>query len=191
MLRIARITELAHHLVGLVVEQGNVVIDATAGNGYDTLFLAEKVGPSGRVYSFDIQEEAIDKTYKKLKQQNLGKQVILLNESHEHLRHFVRDQVNVIMYNLGYLPGGDQSVTTKHDTTLESLKQALQLLAPGGLISIVMYPGHQEGAEEKKRIISFCKKLDSARYASLNTCLLNRGQNPPELAVIQKKDLLN
>ncbi len=191
MLRVTKITELTHHFVGQVIEQGNVVIDATAGNGYDTLFLAEKVGPFGRVYSFDIQKEAIDKTYKKLKQQNLRKQVILLKESHEHLRHFVRDHVNVIMYNLGYLPGGDQNVTTKHDTTLESLEQALELLAPGGIISIIMYPGHQEGAEEKKRIIPFCKKLEPALYASLNTCLLNRGQNPPELAVIQKKDPLD
>jgi len=91
------------------------------------------------------------------------------------------------MYNLGYLPGGDQRVTTKHDSTLESLKQALQLLTPGGIISIVLYPGHREGAEEKEKVIPFCKELDPIQYVSLNTCLLNREHNPPELAVIQKR----
>jgi len=187
VLEIAKITELAHYLVGLVVEQGNVVIDATAGNGQDTFFLAKKVGPTGRVYSFDIQKAAIDKTYNYLKQQNLGKQVILLRESHDHLTYFVREQVNAVMYNLGYLPGGDHSVTTKFNTTLESLKQALQLLAPGGIISIVMYPGHREGAEEKSMIIPFCKNLDPVQYVSLNSCLLNRRHNSPELTVIQKR----
>lgn len=187
MLKMAKITELTHHLVGLIVEQGNVVVDATAGNGYDTLFLAERVGPSGRVYAFDVQKKATAQTYKNLKEQNLQKQVILLRESHEHLSYFVREKVNVIMYNLGYLPGGDQRVTTKHDSTLESLKQALQLLTPGGIISIVLYPGHREGAEEKEKVIPFCKELDPIQYVSLNTCLLNREHNPPELAVIQKR----
>jgi len=91
------------------------------------------------------------------------------------------------MYNLGYLPGRDRQITTMYDTTIASLRQALKMLLPGGLISIVFYPGHREGAEEKNRIIPFCRHLDSGQHVVLYNRLLNRGHSPPELVLIQKK----
>jgi len=187
LISVTRITELAHFMAGLMITEGVLTVDATAGNGYDTVFLAEKVGPEGHVYSFDVQQEAIDYTYKRLKQENLEKRVTLLRKNHEYLQQYVPDRVAVIMYNLGYLPGGDRHITTKYDTTIKSIKQALGLLIPGGIISIVLYPGHREGAEEKEKIIPFCRQLDSSHYEILNSRLLNRDQNPPELIIIQKK----
>ncbi len=174
-------------MTSLFIKEGALAVDATAGNGYDTVFLAEKVGPEGHVYAFDVQQEALDHTYKRLKQKHLEKRVTLLRKSHEHLHLHVPDRAAVIMYNLGYLPGGNRRITTKHDTTLVSLKQALNLLLPGGVISVVLYPGHREGAEEKEIIIPFCKQLDSNRYEIIGSRLLNREQSPPELVTIQKK----
>lgn len=174
-------------MTSLIIQEGVLAVDATAGNGYDTIFLAEKVGPRGHVYAFDVQQEALDRTYERLKQKNLDKRVTLLRESHEYLEQLVPDRVAVIMYNLGYLPGGDRRITTRYDTTIQSIKQALVLLIPGGIISIVLYPGHREGAEEKEKVIPFCRQLDSSCYESLNSRLLNRDQNPPELVIIQKK----
>lgn len=187
MIQVTRITELAHHLVGLVISEGDLSVDATAGNGHDTVFLATKVGEAGHVYSFDIQQEALDTTYNKLKQKNLEKRVTLITRGHENLKDYVQDRAAVIMFNLGYLPGGDRRITTKYDTTIESLEQALTVLAPGGIITVVMYPGHREGFEEKEHIIPFCRQLNSDQYVVLNSRLLNRGHSPPELVVIQRK----
>ncbi len=174
-------------MASLIIKEGVQAVDATAGNGYDTVFLAEKVGPEGHVYSFDVQQEAIDNTYNRLKHKNLHKRVTLLQKSHEYLKQHVPDRVAVIMYNLGYLPGGDRRITTKYDTTIKSIKQALALLLPGGIISIVLYPGHREGAEEKERIIPFCRQLDPNCYDVLNSRLVNKDQPPPELVIIQKR----
>jgi len=187
LIQVTRITELAHHLVGLVISEGDLSVDATAGNGHDTVFLATKVGEAGHVYSFDIQQEALDTTYNKLKQKNLEKRVTLITRGHENLKDYVQDRAAVIMFNLGYLPGGDRRITTKYDTTIESLEQALTVLAPGGIITVVMYPGHREGFEEKEHIIPFCRQLNSDQYVVLNSRLLNRGHSPPELVVIQRK----
>lgn len=187
MIQVTRITELAHHLVGLVISEGDLTVDATAGNGHDTVFLATKVGEAGHVYSFDIQQEALDTTYNKLKQENLEKRVTLITRGHENLKDYVQDRAAVIMFNLGYLPGGDRRITTKYDTTIKSLEQALTVLAPGGIITVVMYPGHREGFEEKEHIIPFCRQLNSDQYVVLNSRLLNRGHSPPELVVIQRK----
>ncbi len=187
MIQVTRITELAHHLVEMVISEGDLAVDATAGNGHDTVFLAKKVGESGYVYSFDIQQEALDITYNKLKQENLEKRVTLVTGGHENLKDQVQGRAAVIMFNLGYLPGGNRWITTKYDTTIESLEQALTVLAPGGIITMVLYPGHQEGFEEKKQVIPFCRQLDPGQYAVLNSLLLNRGQNPPELVVIQRR----
>lgn len=189
MRSVTRITELAHLMVGLIISKGDFAVDATAGNGHDTVFLAEKVGPEGHVYSFDVQQGALDNTLQRLKQKNLEGQVTLFQKGHEYLNQHVPGRVTVIMYNLGYLPGGDRRITTKYDTTIESIKQALDLLQPGGVISIVLYPGHREGAEEKDKIIPFCKQLDSDHYAVINSRLLNRGEGPPELVLLQKRQI--
>jgi len=166
--------------------EGDRAVDATAGNGNDTVFLAEKVGFSGCVHAFDIQEEALSNTLEKLNKKGLQRRVSLLLTGHEYLLQYVQEPVSVIMYNLGYLPGGNREITTKCDTTLESIKQALKLLLPGGLITIVLYPGHPEGAEERNYLLPFFADLSTSDYTVSQYKLINQGHGPPELVVVQK-----
>lgn len=183
---IGRITELAHYFILLAIRSGDIAIDATAGNGYDTLFLAERVGPNGHVYAFDVQDEALAKTAMRLKYNNLDQRVTLVKDSHCNLSNYFREKASVIMYNLGYLPGGDLKVTTDSTSTLSSLKQALKLLSPGGIITVVLYPGHPEGSLEKEELILFCRNLGAPDFSVIQIELLNRNNKPPELIVIQK-----
>ncbi len=189
MIRLKQITGLAQHYAGLAISNGDHVVDATAGNGYDTLFLAEKVGASGHVYAFDIQEEALIKTEDRLKEHKIEGWVTLFQDGHENLLQYIQKPISVAMYNLGYLPGGDRQITTKHQTVVQSLKQALTLLKPCGIVTIVLYPGHEQGAEEKKHIMPMIRDLSSPDYTALHNALLNQGNDPPELMVIQKNNI--
>jgi len=186
LIKIKQITEITHLLVVEKLREGDRAVDATAGNGNDTLFLAEKVGPAGWVHAFDIQEEALNNTLEKLSKKGLQNRVSLHLTGHEYLLQYVQEPISVIMYNLGYLPGSSREITTKCDTTLESIKQALKLLLPGGLVTIVLYPGHPEGAEEKKYLLPYFADLSTSDYTVAHYKLINQGHNPPELVVIQK-----
>ncbi len=181
-----KITELAHQAVSQVIRAGDTVIDATAGNGLDTIFLALKTGPSGRVYSFDIQEEALFRTAEKLKEQNLNQWVSLVEAGHEKIAGHVNETVSVVMYNLGYLPGASSAITTMLDTTLQSFHQALALLQPGGIITVVLYPGHKEGKIEKEGLIPVFSRLSSFEYTVLHYNYLNKSSGSPELVIVQK-----
>lgn len=172
---------------GLAVAEGDTVVDATAGNGNDTLFLAERVGSSGQVYAFDIQGEALIVTEERLKQRNLITRVTLIRAGHEELTRHVSNPVSVIMYNLGYLPGGNKQLTTDYISTVASLEQALTLLKPGGVITIVLYPGHDAGRIEKEKLLAFCEVVPSSEYAVLYSSLVNQANNPPQLIIIQKR----
>ncbi len=186
MTRLDRITDLAHLFVGLAVECGDRAVDATAGKGNDTLFLAEKVGPSGQVYAFDVQEEALKVTAGKLKLSNLETRVTLLRCGHQFMRKKVLGPVSAIMYNLGFLPGGNREITTSSQSTLESLGQALMMVRKGGIITIALYPGHKQGSLEKTAVLRFCRNLQPAEYTVLHLNLVNRKNDPPELVVIRR-----
>lgn len=186
MLSIQKITELAHLMARQVIREGDHAVDATAGNGYDTIMLAEAVGPGGYVYAFDIQEQALLKTAERLKQKKMDKRVALINAGHQYLLQYVNYPVAAVMYNLGYLPGGDRQVTTKYDTTIESIRQALNLLKPGGVVTVILYPGHERGLEEKRKLVPVFQQLNPSRYAVLHGGMLNQGNDPPELVIVQK-----
>ncbi len=183
---IHKITDLAQYAVSPVIREGDTVIDATAGNGLDTEFLAAKAGPSGRVYAFDIQKDALVRTAERLKEKRLDQQVTLIQSGHENLARFISEPVSAVMYNLGYLPGGSRELTTGLDTTLSSFKQALSLLKQGGIITVVLYPGHAEGKHEKEGLMPVISRLSSAEYTVLHQGYLNKKNNPPELVVVQK-----
>jgi len=182
-----KITLLAHTYIDMVIKEGDTVVDATAGNGHDTLYLAQKVGPQGTVYAFDIQENALVYTAGLLRENDLSNRVNLISESHTCISEHVKVLLAAAVYNLGYLPGGDHDIVTTAHTTVESVKQVLTLLKPGGLITITLYPGHPEGSREKKKLIPFCESLSPAEYTALHMERLNRQTTPPELLVIQKK----
>ncbi len=147
--------ELAHSSWEKILHKGDTVVDATAGNGYDTLFLAEQVlsPKSGTVYTIDIQEPALTQT-RQLLERSLPKplwgQIHYLNQSHARFPDFFSSlSIKLFAYNLGYLPGGEKSITTLKESTIQSIENALELVAPGGVISITCYPGHHEGANEE------------------------------------------
>jgi predicted methyltransferase len=184
-MRIKDITGLAHRYLKDFVTEGDIVIDATAGNGFDTFYLAELVGRTGHVYAFDLQKVALEKTRLKLDEEKLTARVTLIEAGHELLDCFVAGPVTAVIYNLGYFPGGDKQVTTNHATTLVSIEKATKMLLPGGIILVVVYPGHPEGLIEKRILHRFCKSLPGNRFSVLHTRLCNQKNNPPELLIIQ------
>lgn len=186
MVTMGKTTEIAKHFAGLAIEPGDSVIDATAGNGFDTLFLADVVGREGKVYAFDVQDKALQITADKLQKAGLSDRVMLIHSGHERMAAYISKKVSVVMYNLGYLPGGNKTITTKSSTSIESLKQALGLLKNNGLITIVLYPGHDEGYLESIEIIKYTEGLVSNDYQVYHLRVVNRSGSPPELLVIKK-----
>ncbi|MCA9043480.1 MAG: 16S rRNA (cytosine(1402)-N(4))-methyltransferase [Planctomycetaceae bacterium] len=150
-------TELAQQAVADVMQPGDIVVDATIGNGCDTLFLAQLVGPAGTVFGFDIQSAAIQETQARISE--FASRVTLFHASHaemlSHLPQNIVGSVTAVMFNLGYLPGGDKKCMTTTESTLEGLRQALKLLRPGGILTVLAYPGHRGGDEEAAAVESF------------------------------------
>lgn len=179
--------KFSHSVVSSCVSTGDIVVDATAGNGHDTKFLAEMVGDRGCVYAFDIQQEALDQTRKRLGEAGLFSRVRLIKTGHENMSEYVDDEPTAVMFNLGYLPGGsNKRVITRPDTTLEAMGEALTLLRPGGVITVVMYPGHDGGLVELEEVVKFCARLEDNSYLAHHLRVLNRGDYPPSVAVIHR-----
>ena len=184
---ITRTTELAMSVTLRYVNKGDTVIDATCGTGRDTVALAEAVGDEGRVYAFDIQEEALRLTEERLKKQGLTN-AILIKDSFTSMSAIIpENSASAVVFNLGYLPGGDHSITTTADETIEGLKCAAKVIRPGGIITVVMYDGHEEGAEEKSRVLEWTKALDPGRYHAAYVNFPNQKNDPPEILWITKK----
>ena len=145
---------------------GSIAIDATCGNGFDTLFLAEQVGMTGVVYGVDIQERAIETVRAKLLEVGRLSQCRLVVGNHAHLNAMVDPAhamaVSVVMFNLGYLPFGDKTIVTMPETTVNGLEQAFELVRPGGLISVLAYPGHAGGPEEAECVVGWIKERGQA-----------------------------
>ena len=146
-----RLVDRAHELLGEALREGDLAIDATAGNGHDVAFLAEQVGNSGKVYAFDLQNEAIEATARLLKEKGV-ENVELHQCGHERMEEALPSeifgQVTGVTFNLGYLPGGDKSVITQTATTRLALRLSMDLLRSGGLLVVVAYRGHPGGPEE-------------------------------------------
>jgi 16S rRNA C1402 N4-methylase RsmH len=184
-----RQTSLAKGLVLDVLSEGDSAVDATAGTGADTVFLANVVGENGRVYAFDNQWEAISKTAARLRAAGLTRRVSLFFRGHETMgdnEALRRDSgIKAFMFNLGYLPGGNHQKTTSAETTLTAIKSALKLLAPGGIITILAYM-HPEGRQEYDALSLYLSTLlnpyDVYRVETVNH------QNAPVLFVITKKE---
>lgn len=184
---LTKITDINKLFIESAINEGDVVIDATMGNGYDTKYLAEKVGENGCVYSFDIQEEAIKSTKKRIEKANLENRVKLILDGHENIENYVNEEVSCVLFNLGYLPRADHNIITKPNTTLKALKSSLNLLRPHGIVSLAIYTGHEGGNEEKDAVIEFVKSLDQSKFNVLESKFINQINNPPQLILIEKK----
>ncbi|KAG2499089.1 hypothetical protein HYH03_003272 [Edaphochlamys debaryana] len=161
---------------------GDTVVDATCGNGHDTLFLAQAVGPSGHVIAFDIQEAAISATRQRLEASLPPGRLPRLElhaACHSRLQELAGSGVaRLVVFNLGYLPGADKSLITSTATTSAALEAALEVVEPGGLISILCYVGHPGGMEEYNAVRQICAELKPAYWATSETRLLNRPTAP-------------
>lgn len=177
---------LARDVLTQAVKPGDTAIDATMGNGHDTLMLCEAVGPEGRVYGFDIQKAAAEETERLLRSRGVAERARLINAGHEHMKEYVEGPVSAAVFNLGWLPGGDHSVTTRWETTFRAVQAALGLLKPGGVLVICAYPGHAEGERERRELIRLLGGLDNREYNVLRQQFLNAGAGAPECFVIQK-----
>jgi SAM-dependent methyltransferase len=179
-------TALARHFLREVVREGDRVVDATCGNGHDTLLLAELVGPAGKVWGFDIQEQAIAAASLLLEGAGCRERVELLHVGHEQLATFVTGPVDAVVFNLGYLPGGEKGCVTSPPQTVAALAQAVELLVPGGRICISLYTGHPGGMEEAKAVESWAAGLPPKEFHVWCSRQMNRSPAAPYLIMVEK-----
>ncbi len=184
---LTKITDINKLYLDQIVNEGDIVVDATMGNGYDTKYLAQKVGDNGFVYSFDVQEEALNSTNKKIEKENLKGRVKLILDGHENMDKYVKEEVSCVLFNLGYLPRCEHQIITKPETTIQAIKHSLNLLKPHGIISIAIYTGHPGGMEEKNSIYEFVRSLDQKEFNVMESGFINQVNNPPQLVLIEKK----
>ncbi len=176
--------DICNFYIAEAVRSGDSVIDATAGNGNDTKKLSDAVGKNGRVYAFDIQSAAIDSAKN---QAYSFDNVTFINDSHAKLDSFITEEIGFVIFNLGYLPGGDHSIITQAESTIEAIEKAMRLLRSKGVILLVIYRGGDIGFAESDAILEYIKEIDYRQYNLLLLDYKNRPNNPPMVAVIQKK----
>jgi len=175
-------TALALAMCEKYLKETSVAVDATCGRGNDTLWLAERCR---KVYAFDIQKEAIDSTRTLLEEAGVSAELIC--DSHNKICDYVSEPPDVIVFNLGYLPGGDKAVTTNGEETLEALTLSLELLSVDGLLCVTMYPGHPQGAREQEMILAWAGELDKGNFHCVFANMLNQPVSAPQILWITKK----
>ena len=192
---------VVHKQVRRVAQSGDMVVDATLGNGHDTLFLAQCVGATGCVVGFDIQASAIESTRQRLRQADiLDDRCHFYEESHTHLMERVKnissdvrgkeegevEKVSAILFNLGYLPGADKSLITQVESTIDALNQSIKCLKPQGVLSVMCYPGHPGGEKEAQAVSEWMLRVDG-RSGDVSSYRRRRGsEKSPFLWVYSK-----
>ena len=180
-----RITEWCHELFLMQAVTGGTYIDATMGNGHDTLFLCELTGARGEVMAFDIQPQALEKTATLLAEHECMAELVL--DSHSNMADYMSEgSAACIMFNFGYLPGADHKIETKAQTSIAAIKAGLSILRKGGIMTLCLYDGSDVQREEKEAILEMLKELDSKTYLVITSCYYNRPNHPPMPVFIQK-----
>lgn len=185
-MKLERVIQYAQTLLKMSVSEGDIAVDATAGNGHDTLFLANLVGENGYVYAFDVQKPAVDATLHRLLDNALEHRAIVLNDGHENVAKYVTKPVAGAIFNLGYLPGSNHEIVTKPNTTIQSIESLLQLLKVGGMIVLVIYHGHEGGKEERDKVIQFVSNLPQKYVHVLRYEFINQKNDPPFILALEK-----
>lgn len=184
----SQITHWCHEIIRSQAQKGGLYIDATMGNGNDTLMLCELVGESGEVFAFDIQEKAVEATRNLLEKQHITTNCHLILDGHENMDNYIQEATaDVICFNFGYLPGGDHEIATKASTSLMAIRKGLKLLKPGGMMSLCVYSGGDTGFEERDCILNYLKELPAREYTVIVNQYFNRKNNPPMPIFIFKR----
>lgn len=177
---------LSHFLLRPLIQHGDFVIDATCGKGNDTLLLAELVGATGQVLAFDIQADAISRTVTKIADAGYGERVRTILAGHETMSQHIDRPAKAVVFNLGYLPGGDREKITRPETTCTAVKMSTDLLMPGGVVLITIYPGHNGGNEERVAVEAWTSKLPANEFHVWRMGQINVAVDAPYLLLIQK-----
>jgi predicted methyltransferase len=175
------VIKFSHHLLKEHLTKDDIAIDMTVGNGNDTLVLVQT---AKFVYGFDIQKQACINA-KNLLQGYTNYKII--NDSHLSFDQYVQEEIAGVIFNLGYLPGGNKNIHTNASTVLKTLKKVLKLLKTGGICILVFYPGHPSGMEEVKIIGTYLSTLNQKEYDVLKYEFINQINNPPFLIAIKKR----
>lgn len=188
----ARLTTAAQMAWAQVLQPGDTAVDATCGNGHDTLALAKLVGPAGRVFALDLQEAALCSTRSRLESHlsaALMPEIHLIQACHSRLQELVGScAARTVVFNLGYLPRGDKSLTTKTETTVAALEAALEVLQPYGLLTVVAYTGQQGGMEEYGAVVKLLATLSPSYWVTSEVRVVNRPTAPILLLTWRRSD---
>lgn len=177
---------LEKQLIQPHIKKGGVAVDFTMGNGHDTLWLSQQVGEEGKVYAFDIQQQAVDSTTAFLEKENAPKNYTLIHDSHANVLQYVKEPICVGMFNLGYLPGGDKSITTLRPSTRAAVEGAIELLDHDGGILIAVYPGHEEGTMEGRMLQEYFEGI--SRFKLCISCFkIVNSPTSPFFFLLEKK----
>lgn len=190
---LSSVLDAAHEWAAECLRPGGIAIDATVGNGHDTLFLIRQVGESGRVVGFDVQAAALEATRARVEREasTAAGALRLVHTGHESMTTEIspshHGSVDAVMFNLGYLPGGEHSLTTQPETTRQALAASIDVLRPGGRVTVVVYPGHEGGGEEARAVDAWAAALPQKTYRSLSYAFVNQSNDPPRLMVVEKR----
>lgn len=182
-----QMVDRVHHILSKKIKPGDRAVDATMGNGWDTLKLCELVGEKGKVYGFDIQKEAVLKTEYRLTKAGYADRAELFCCSHSEVGERIHENIQAFTMNLGYLPGGDKQIITRSESTIAALKALTGLLSSGGVGVVLVYYGHPGGPEERAAVETFMEELPSDWGEILRTEIVNRKNCPPILYILEKK----
>lgn len=185
-MKLQRVLNYAQFLLKDAVEAGDIAVDATAGNGYDTATLAELVGENGHVYAFDVQQQAVDSTTARIADLGFSERCDVILDGHEHVANYVTAPIKAAIFNLGYLPGADHSIVTKPSTTVTAIEAILKQLVVGGIIILVIYHGHEGGKEERDGVIEYTKTLPQKNINVLRYEFINQKNDPPFMIALEK-----
>lgn len=178
------ILPFARKLIDTYIEQGATVIDATCGNGNDTLYLAQQLQGTGVIHAFDIQQSAINNTKEKTAAFN---NIQYHLDGHQNVLDYVDSPVRLSIFNLGYLPKGDKSIVTLPQTTIQAIERIFSILEKEGIIILVIYPGHAEGQIEKEVVLNYLQQFNQEDAHIFKYEFINQKNNPPFICAIEKR----
>ncbi len=170
--------ELHKYFIRNHLHPGDVAVDFTMGNGHDTEFLSKTVGESGHVYAFDIQEQAVTSTARRLREAGCPGNYTLIHDSHQYVKNYVKTPFRAGMFNLGWLPGGDKSITTLRESTMPAVKAAIELMDRDAILNIAVYPGHAEGDAEGQMLCTYLSGISRHKICATRVNILNSPTSP-------------